>query len=129
MVCVMGAAEGLQMGFAGGKALLGTFYLFIFPCSRHMEISRPGIKSKLQPTPHLQQCHILNPLCRARGPPCTSAVTEPLQRQRWTLNPLCYSGSSYWGHLITEDSRQTGTSFLPIRQPRQSPCVSLPALT
>ena len=42
-----------------------------------MKVPQLGIESKLQPWPMPQQwqCHILNPLCRARGWTCASTVT------------------------------------------------------
>ena len=51
------------------EAMIGAgFWLFLFlPCPRHMEVPGRGIRSKLQlqPMPQLQQCWILNPLCRS----------------------------------------------------------------
>ena len=57
-----------------------SFMAFFSPlsqlCSRHMEVSRPGIKSKLElrPMPQLLQHRILNPLHWARDQ--TRATTE-----------------------------------------------------
>ena len=57
---------------------------------QHMDVPRPGSKSKpqLQPKPQLCQWLILNPLCQLG-----IELTLP-QRQRRILNPLCYSGNS-----------------------------------
>ena len=68
-------------------------YIYIFFKQlhlQHMEIPGPGTELE----PQLQQCWILNPLQWAGDPTHASAVTQLLQRQRWTLNLLCHRGIS-----------------------------------
>ena len=60
----------------GGRGL--QLYCIYFLWLRHMKISRPGIKSKLQlqTMPQLQQHGIINPLCQARDRTHTLMITS-----------------------------------------------------
>ena len=53
-------------------------FLFFWLHLQHMEVPRPGNESELQlqPTPQLQQCHIVKPLYRAGDQTHASAMTQ-----------------------------------------------------
>ena len=55
------------------------FFFFLGPHIWHMEAPRLGVKSEPQP----QQCQILNPLSKARGPTCNLGVPTVAQ---WLTN-------------------------------------------
>ena len=46
--------------------------MYVWPHSWHMEVPGLGIESK----PQLQQCQILNPLCRAGDQTCATTATQ-----------------------------------------------------
>ena len=51
---------------------------FFMATLRHMDVPMPGAESKphLRPTPQLQQCWTLNPLCQAEDQTRTSTATQ-----------------------------------------------------
>ena len=70
--------------------LLFIYFFLFWPSLQHMDSPRPSMEfePELQPTPQLQQCWLLNPLCRAMGPTRTSTETSQI------INPLCHSRNS-----------------------------------
>ena len=66
-------------------------FVFFFGCPVAYGVPGPGIRSKprLWPQLQLQQCWILNPVCRAGG-----SNLRPSALKRLPI-PLCYSGNSY----------------------------------
>ena len=107
---LVGFVSAAQLFSLKRTSLNGCFYLlksllfliFFFGCLAAYGVSRPGIRSKLQvqPKPQLQQCQILNPLCRAGDQTCVPA----LPRCHWSRNTpgtpsLYFSTQSLFIHL------------------------------
>ena len=69
-----------------------SFFLF----QQHMEVPRPGVKSKphLQPTPQLWQHWILNPPCQAGDQTSKATKTSRI------INPLCHRGNSLFCFVL-----------------------------
>ena len=74
-----------------GSSAIAPAPIFFFKLHpRHVEVPRPGTRSKpqLQSMPQLQQCQILNPLCWAADQTVASTETSQI------VNPPRHSGNS-----------------------------------